>query len=330
VALQALTNGTNGYMLMTGALDANDPFRLDKYYLQILTGVTNDQVVLDPGGWVHFGVTERIPFYLNEADAAVDAIGLTPDPRLLQVRLQTPSGQVLDQTHPSMTWTQASRIGFYRFALPVPGEFASEGPGRWEMLLDWGQVIPRRGAKSHRQEIEGSKNAGIRYEALVHARSDVEMTVSLSQDSLKPGAKVTLRVRLAQYASIPLDGARVTARVTHPDGAVVNLTLPGAGDGVYESAFFAGVAGVYTVRMTSQGQTLRGFFFTREAVRTAAVWARGDAPPPTGQNEGVCEKLRCLLESGALNPDVLKRLGFDIERALKCCETEERIPGKPR
>ncbi|ULO23745.1 M14 family zinc carboxypeptidase [Methylocystis sp. SB2] len=330
VALQALTNGTNGYMLMTGALDANDPFRLDKYYLQILTGVTNDQVVLDPGGWVHFGVTERIPFYLNEADAAVDAIVLTPDPRLLQVRLQTPSGQVLDQTHPSMTWTQASRIGFYRFALPVPGKFASEGPGRWEMLLDWGQVIPRRGAKSHRQEIEGSKNAGIRYEALVHARSDVEMTVSLSQDSLKPGAKVTLRVRLAQYASIPLDGARVTARVTHPDGAVVNLTLPGAGDGVYESAFFAGVAGVYTVRMTSQGQTLRGFFFTREAVRTAAVWARGDAPPPTGQNEGVCEKLRCLLESGALNPDVLKRLGFDIERALKCCETEERIPGKPR
>jgi hypothetical protein len=282
------------------------------------------------GGWVPFGVTERIPFYLNEADAAVDAIVLTPDPRLLRVRLQTPSGQILDQTHPSMKWTQASRIGFYRFALPVPGAFSSEGPGRWELLLDWGQVIPSRAAKSRSVATAAATNAGIRYEALVHARSDVEMTASLSQDSLKPGAKVTLRVRLAQYASIPLDGARVTARVTHPDGAVAVLALLGAGAGIYETAFIAGVTGVYTVRITSHGRTLRGFTFTREAVRTAAVWARGDVPPPNGHDEGICGKLRCLLESGALNPEVLKRLGFDIERALKCCATEERIPGKPR
>lgn len=335
VALQALTNGTNGYMLMTGALDANDPFRLAKYYLQILTGVTNDQVVLDPGGWVPFGRTETVPFYLNEADASVDAIVLTPDPRLLRVRLRTPSGQVLDQSHPAMKWTQAARMGFYRFALPVPGAFAAEGPGRWEILLDWGQVIPSRAARktSNARRVAAAAAAespGIRYEALVHARSDVEMAATLSQDSFKPGAKVTLRARLSQYASIPLNGARVTGRITFPDGAVSVVGLAGIGDGVYEAAFVASAPGVYTVRFTAYGRTLRGFTFTREAVRTAAVWQRGDAPPPTGHDEGLCGKLRCLLASGAINPDVLKRLGLDLERALKCCETEERIPHKRR
>ena len=61
-ALTALTNGTGGYVLMTGALDTDDFFILQKYFLQILAGVTNADVVLDPEGWVATGAKVRIPF----------------------------------------------------------------------------------------------------------------------------------------------------------------------------------------------------------------------------------------------------------------------------
>src|SRR5262249_25081935 len=168
VALQALTNGTNGYLLMTGTLDANDPFRLAKYYLQILTGVTNDQVVLDPGGWLPFGGSEVIPFHLNEADGAVDAIVLTAFPRIIRVRLRAPAGQILDQTHPSMTFTLGARMGYYRFALPVPGAVSPEGPGRWEILLDWkGNAQPTWDRESRgRSAAVGVSPKAIRYDVL--------------------------------------------------------------------------------------------------------------------------------------------------------------------
>ncbi|NHB85335.1 hypothetical protein G7085_13865 [Tessaracoccus sp. HDW20] len=47
-ALTALTNGTGGYVNMTGVLSPDERFLLAKYYLQILAGVTNEQIVLDP------------------------------------------------------------------------------------------------------------------------------------------------------------------------------------------------------------------------------------------------------------------------------------------
>jgi hypothetical protein len=40
--------------------------------------------------------------------------------------------------------------------------------------------------------------------------------------------------------------------------------------------------------------------------------------------------MRCLLESKAIDPETLKRLGIYPDRLLKCCEDEERIERKPR
>jgi murein tripeptide amidase MpaA len=331
IALQALTNGTNGYMLMTGTLDANDPFRLAKYYLQILTGVTNDQVVLDPGGWLPFGGSEVIPFYLNEADGAVDAIVLAAFPQLIRVRLRAPSGQILDQTHPAMTFTLGARIGYYRFALPVPGPFSAEGPGRWEILLDWKAKTPstwNRASKA--RSAAGVSQKAMRYDALVHARSDLEMVATVAQNRLTPGATVTVRARVSQYQSVPVNDARVRARVRFPDGATPVLALAGRGDGVFETEFTAPVAGVYTILITAEGRTLRGFRFTREAVRTAIAWHGGDAPPPTKHDNGWCGLLRCLLDSKAIDPEMLKRLGVHLDRMAECCEDEERIARRPR
>ncbi len=99
----------------------------------------------------------------------------------------------------------------------------------------------------------GVTRKAIRYDALVHARSDLEMAATVAQDRLTSGAKVTARARLSQYESIPVDGARVLARITFPDGAASILPLAPRGDGVYEVEFTAPVAGVYTIRIHAEG-----------------------------------------------------------------------------
>ena len=66
-ALGAITNETGGYLLLTGKLNPDYYFLLSKYFLQILAGVTNEGIVLDPEGWIKPGQKHRIPFRLNEA-----------------------------------------------------------------------------------------------------------------------------------------------------------------------------------------------------------------------------------------------------------------------
>jgi hypothetical protein len=71
-ALNALTLGHNGYLLVTGLLDPSQAARLNKYFLQILAGITNANVVLDPGGVVTPGAVHRIPFNVSEAEFGLD------------------------------------------------------------------------------------------------------------------------------------------------------------------------------------------------------------------------------------------------------------------
>lgn len=325
IALDTLTNGTGGYMLMTGTLDEDDPYRLAKYYLQILTGVTNDQVVLDPDGWLPFGGSQTIPFYLNEADLSVDTILLIPFPRLVRMRLRTPGGVMLDETSPVVKWTTANQIGFYRFTLPVPGAFSAEGAGRWEILLDWQRDWKKLWNRERNQRLFAAttgRNA-LRFKALVHARSELEMAATVGQSALTPGATVTVRVRLTQYQTIPIEGARVRALVRFPDNSEVTFFLNPIAEGVYEVMFTANLSGTYTIRITAEGHTLRGVPFTREAVRTAIVWPGGDREPPSTDGDRWCRQIRCLLESKALDPEVLKRLGVNVEGILRCCPPEE-------
>ena len=76
---------------MTGALSTDDFFVLQKYYLQILAGVTNADIVLDPDGWLASGQKLRIPFRLSETDITADAILLTGSapPDLFRFALET-------------------------------------------------------------------------------------------------------------------------------------------------------------------------------------------------------------------------------------------------
>jgi murein tripeptide amidase MpaA len=326
IALDTLTHGTGGYLLMTGTLDEEDPYRLEKYFLQILAGVTNDQVVLDPDGWLPFGGSQAIPFDLNEADQSVDTILLIPYPGLVRMRLRTPGGAILDASSPALKWTQADQLGFYRFTLPVPGAYAAEGPGRWQILLDWQRNWKQLWNRQDKEQLFAASTGrhALRYKALVHAQSDLEMSATVGQTKRTPGAVVTVRVSLTQYGSIPIRNARVHALVRYPDLSTVPFYLAPVADGVYETAFTASLSGTYTIQITGEGRTLRGLPFTRQTVRTAAVWPGGDREPPSTDNDSWCGLLQCLLESKAIDPEVLKRMGIDVEAFLRCCRSEQQ------
>src|SRR5260370_3736235 len=96
VALSQLVDNTGGYLLLTDALGPNDTFRLAKYFVQILAGVTNADIVVDPDGSLPPGVEARIPFDLNEADYGSDAIMLSSAPWAFNFQFEAPVGGRLD------------------------------------------------------------------------------------------------------------------------------------------------------------------------------------------------------------------------------------------
>jgi len=98
--------------LLTGLLSASldDYFRLRKYFLQILAGVTNNDIVVDPNGYIAPGTTHSIPFLLNEADIGCTTLLMT-GVNVVDLALQAPDGTIIDKTlresSGSKTWDEA-------------------------------------------------------------------------------------------------------------------------------------------------------------------------------------------------------------------------------
>jgi hypothetical protein len=160
-ALHALANGTGGYLLLTGDLSASvdDYFRLSKFFLQILAGVTNTTIVTDPSGFLGFGPTLRIPFALNEADIDTTVI-LLEDLEAIHLRVETPHGDVIDPAVAAGfggTYADGTRLSYYRLTLPVPlggGEPVAAGGGWWS--AETGPGRPRASASAVAATTAGS------------------------------------------------------------------------------------------------------------------------------------------------------------------------------
>lgn len=72
-ALNTLTQNHNGYLLVTETLTPPDQAaRLNKYFAQVLAGVTNANVVLDPHGMLTGGAVHKIPFQVAETEYGLD------------------------------------------------------------------------------------------------------------------------------------------------------------------------------------------------------------------------------------------------------------------
>lgn len=306
VALTALTNSTGGYLLMTGTLDNDDFFRLSKYYLQILAGVTNNQIVLDPEGWIASGQVHRIPFSLSETDISSDIILLTPAPQALRFTLETPNGQIIDPNvasgNPGILHVISDNVSYYRLTLPTLVDASESREGIWYAILSFGDIIEVRDAQRV-QAVNSSVNAqarGIRYSLNVHAYSNLRMRSSLSQNSQKPGATLTLRAVLSEYG-LPVEArATLRAEMERPDKSTTTLTLAEVEPGVFETITVAAMPGIYHFRTIGTGATLQGNPFTREQILTGAVWKEGDNPLPSSKDDQAecCRRTVPLLRLG--------------------------------
>jgi len=146
--LQTISGNNGGYLLITGSIGTDNRFLLQKYFLQILAGISNAEIVLDPQGQLFQGRVERIPFQLTAADAGVDVILLTPFPQVVDFRLETPSGRIIEpwlaQAEPGMRFILSNGVSYYRLVLPL--ELMADrfdGGGTWHALLTIGR--PRLG-----------------------------------------------------------------------------------------------------------------------------------------------------------------------------------------
>lgn len=340
-ALDELTNGTGGYLMMTEVLDADDYYRLAKYFLQVLAGVKNYDLVLDPEGRIAVGQTHRVPFDLTEADARADVVLLTPSRDVVKLALETPDGELVEPGTaaglPEVSHVVDDNVTYYRMTLPVSAGGREAREGRWHAVLSVDEKRWRR----YLDEVEELdphgfgvvETHGVRYNLNVQTESDLRLRATRAQDSYEPGATITLRAVLTEYDVPVADRAAVDATVTRPDGTTATTSLDEVEPGVFETRLAASLSGAYQFSLVAEGRTLRGRRFTREQLLTAGVWNGGDAPTPTDdgsstRDEAFCRLLTCLAD-GSLRK-VLEELGVDADELEACLEAYcERLRTTP-
>ncbi len=325
-ALTELCNNHEGYLLLTGALGNDDLFRLNKYFLQILAGVSNEEIVTDPGGWLKLGDKHRIPFVLNEADIGSDVILLTPAPNAVHFTLETPDGRVIDPPlangTPGASHTFGTNVAYYRLTFPIVVEGTGYRAGVWHAVLQVRTRGHRRtDVRSHVPT--GSAVHGLRYSLNVHSYSNLRMRARLFQTGNEPGATLIVRAAITEYGLQVHNRALVRAELVRPDQTQAVLALPEIEPGVFEVEVPAKLAGVYHFRVLAKGVTLRKRQFTREQLLTGAVWRGGDNPPPSSKDdprerdEWLCQLLTCLLKREVLG-GLLERHHIDPEALAHC------------
>ncbi|MDQ6907016.1 MAG: M64 family metallo-endopeptidase, partial [Chloroflexota bacterium] len=219
-ALATLTQGHNGYLLITGSLTPDQSSRLAKYFLQILAGITNANVILDPQGYLVYGAEQRIPFTVTEADMGLDVILLSPAPYAIDFELETPDGSRLTPASAGATvqFVSASDVSYYRLSLPaLPPDPSGSHEGTWNAILSLGRK--ERNPQSFAMLAQAQATRALPYNLVVHSYSNLDFRATLQQTGFEPGATVTVVGRLTEY-DFPLEGrATVRAEITRPDGS---------------------------------------------------------------------------------------------------------------
>jgi len=310
--LQALSGNNGGYLLVTGDIGSasstalTNKFLLEKYFLQILASINKADVLLDPSGIVVAGHETAIPFHVTDADAGLDVILVTDSPELLDFRLCSPTGKIVDASIATIDSNQSfvvsSGVAFYRLVLPVTLPASGQQyAGTWHALLR----LQTRGSGQN-FKTDGRVQVGRRtaaYDLIVHTYSQISLSASYAQSGYDPGATAELRASLLDTGVRPIEDASVKATVTRPDGSQFSLAFHAvvSQPGQYHAALSLPDSGVYSCRVQAWGTT-KGQPFTRERLLTPAVWHGGDrvAREPPSSHEG--------------SPGCCRPLGLDVSR----------------
>lgn len=319
-ALNAITSHTGGYLLLSGPLSPaiDDQFRLQKYFLQVLAGVSNTSIVTDPNGVIYPGGTVRIPFTLCETDIDATTILLTDRPGIT-FDIETPAGDVMTPGSAAglgATYTVGTNMSYYRYTLPLALGANPAQQGIWHAVLHYRDLEDRAAA---------ARGGGILYSFSAHAFTNLRMQARVAQNSLEPGATLTITATLTEYG-VPVAGrAVVHAEIERPDGSSFTLALPEVEDGRFQAGTTAALAGVYRIRVLAIGVTMRGMQFTREQLLSAATVLGGDNPPPRtgpdtkGHDQDLCRLIACLLGPRSLGEFLMKH-GIEPKAVLACVE----------
>jgi len=287
-ALATLAGSNDGYLLMTGNIDSDDTFLLTKYFQQILAGVTNTEITVDPQGFLTPGTPLRLPFPVNEVDWQVDAILHTPFPELVKFEIEAPDGQVFGPAQASgvgARYVTGHGSAYYRLNIPTsivgPQNPALPWYARIELTdKSWDEYWRRLRGKENRNKTLGAAANGVRYAFTAQARSTLRMNVGITQTSREPGATALLYASLLEYGYPLLTPTKVWAAVTDPRGNTFDLELAHTGGGAYKANLVADITGAWRATFHSAGRTTMGSPFLREAIRSVAVWPGGDRPAP--------------------------------------------------
>ncbi len=130
-------------------------FRLTKYFIQILAGVTRTAIVVDPQGDLAIGSEHTVAFTLGELDHQVDVIVLSPLAPLLELVLVAPDGSVVDGSLglPTVEYQQNLDDLFYRLTLPLDPGIAAAGEWKAVLRLPKEAVEKLRGREDLRERL---------------------------------------------------------------------------------------------------------------------------------------------------------------------------------
>ena len=337
VALATLTQGHNGYLLITGTLTPDQSARLNKYFLQVLAGVTNAQIVLDPHGVLTQGAVHRIPFQIAETEYGLDVFLLTQSPWAVDFELEAPNGELLSPSSvvalPNARYVQAAGMAYYRLSLPAdPAKPDGTRGGLWNVLLKLGDR--KLDTYTYQSYVAGAvANGGLAYDVVVHCYSNLTFRAQVTQSGFDPGASVTVRAALTEY-DVPVDHRGFCwAEVTRPDNSTFLLAMSETDPGRFSGAFVADIAGLYSIRARATGSTFSGAPFQREQTLSAAVYLGANQPPQIGGTSSEwCNFLRCVVGSQAIDRTLVDRLrqeGLNLDLLLKCldeCCAPKRYP----
>ena len=333
--LSQITQNSRGDLIVTGNIStAEQGFNLTKYFVQMLAGITSMDVILDPQGSLFFGSKDVIPFDVTAADVYLDVITLCPLPQLVDFYVETPGGTIIKPAsagvNPNVKYVNGNQVLFYRIVLPaIAADPAHSHAGKWKAIvaLKSRDVVVK--LMKNREFLASLSNAAIGqslpYSLVAHAYSNLHMEAQLHQQSLKPGASVTLSATLREYDAPFTGSAAVWGDITHPDASTHTLNLKEGEKGEYAATFTTVAAGVYACRIRAQGYSSLSHSFAREKTLTASVYnGRYDVVPPDSTN-AVCALLDCLLSEQVLTQRVEKELrerGVDLKRLRACLKRQ--------
>lgn len=265
--LQHLTGNHGGYLLLTGDIEDNNQFRLEKHFMQVLTGIEQKEIVYDPDGTLYPGQSTTIPFIISDAENTLDAILLSTHNEYTKWHLVSPSGHKIDpetaSEHQGVNYRTSNGMSFFRLSLPF-----KTGEGRATSFGEWKAVISHTAKKGEKP---------IHYNFNVHAHSQLSFKVNGYQEPHNP-FNFKLEASVMQYVNLPVENASVTAEVTTSDGQIDRFVMQSQKPGKFAFEYHNAKPGVHHIRLMARGTTFKGTPFQREQTLSFPVVLGGEKP----------------------------------------------------